>query len=90
MNMYNKAGTLVSPSVASVQAAMNSFLSQFSEGNFSVDILDAGGLSAWPMAYMTYITLDQNVTTSDCTAVQELLNFVAWVHTNDGFVLRRG
>lgn len=85
MSMYNKAGSLVTPSTASVQAAMSQFQAQFARSNFSVDILDAGGASSWPISYLTYLTMDRNVSGGvDCTAIQELLAFAAWVHTNDG------
>lgn len=84
MSMYNKAGSLVTPSTASVQAAMSQFQAQFARSNFSVDILDAGGASSWPISYLTYLTMDRNVSGIDCTAIQELLAFAAWVHTNDG------
>ena len=87
MNMYNKEGSLVTPSTTSVQAAMSQFQAQFARSNFSVDILDAGGASSWPISYLTYLTMDRNVNGVDCTAIQELLAFAAWVYTNDGYPL---
>lgn len=84
-NMVNKAGKKVAPSVASVQSAMNDFQAAFAGGNFSVDILDAAGNASWPMAYMTFFALLKNVSVFDCTDIQEMLNFVAWVQTNDQY-----
>jgi hypothetical protein len=85
MNMINKAGQLVSPSVASVQSAMSDFSDEFGSSNFTIDIIDANGTDSWPMAYMNYLSLAQNVTTYDCTNIQELLSFVSWIYTNDAY-----
>lgn len=84
MRMYNKAGHLVSASAASVQAAMSDFQPYFAQSNFSVDILDAPGPDSYPISYMTFITINRNVSAYDCSIVEELLEFIAWVHTNDG------
>lgn len=81
--MVNKAGTLVSPTVEAIQSAMADFQTEYEDGDFTVDILDANGTDSWPMAYLTFFAMDQNVSTADCTNVQELLNFVAWIHTNE-------
>lgn len=81
--MVNKAGTLVSPTVEAIQSAMADFQAEYEVGDFTVDILDANGTDSWPMAYLTFFAMDQNVSTADCTNVQELLNFVSWIHTND-------
>jgi hypothetical protein len=83
MNMYNKAGTLVTPSTASVQSAMTDFLDEYSQNNFTVDIYDANGTNSWPLSYMTFFSMSRNITVFDCTNIQELLQFIAWVHTND-------
>jgi hypothetical protein len=85
MNMYNKAGTLVTPSAASVQSAMTDYLDEYSRNNFTVDIYDANGTNSWPLSYMTFFSMSRNivVTVFDCTNIQELLQFIAWVHTND-------
>jgi hypothetical protein len=85
MNMYNKAGALVKPSTASVQSAMADFLDEYSQNNFTVDIYDANGTASWPMAYMTFFALGKNISSIDCTNTQELLQFIAWVHTNDEY-----
>ncbi len=86
MNMINKAGKLVLPSVASVQSAMADFGIEYGSSNFTIDIVDAKGNASWPIAYMSYLSLKQNVTASDCTNIQELLAFVAWLQTNDAYV----
>jgi ABC-type phosphate transport system substrate-binding protein len=89
MNMINKAGKLVRPSIESVQAAMDDFSEQFDQSNFTIDIIDADGNASWPIAYMNYLSMQQNLTTFDCTNIFELLSFVAWVQTNDAYVLLR-
>jgi ABC-type phosphate transport system substrate-binding protein len=86
MNMINKAGKHVQPSVASVQSAMADFKVQYGQSNFTIDIVDAPGNESWPITYMSYLSLKQNVTTFDCTSFQELLAFVAWVQTNDAYL----
>ena len=86
MNMFNKAGKLVRPSVASVQSAMADFGVEYGSSNFTIDIVDAKGNASWPIAYMSYLSLKQNVTASDCTNIQELLAFVAWLQTNDAYM----
>jgi ABC-type phosphate transport system substrate-binding protein len=83
MNMINKAGRLVQPSVDSVQSAMADFGTQYGASNFTIDIVDAPGNGSWPITYMSYMSLKENVTTIDCTSIQELLAFVAWLQTND-------
>jgi ABC-type phosphate transport system substrate-binding protein len=89
MNMINKAGKLVLPSIESVQAAMDDFSEQFDQSNFTIDIIDADGNASWPIAYMNYLSMQQNLTTFDCTNIFELLSFVAWVQTNDAYVFLR-
>jgi ABC-type phosphate transport system substrate-binding protein len=85
--MINKANKLVEPSVASVQAAMTSFSDEYAKGNFEIDIIDANGTDAWPLAWMTHFGLARNASSLDCTNVKELLSFIAWVHTNDAYAL---
>lgn len=85
MRMYNKADTLVKPSASSVQAAMSSFQDLFvSTNSFAFDILDAGGVGAWPMAYFTYATFARNIEAIDCSVEQALMGFFVWIQTNDG------
>jgi phosphate transport system substrate-binding protein len=85
--MVNKAGKTVQPSVASVQAAMSDFAADISAGQLTVDIGNAPGNRSWPLAYHTFLAINQSVTTFDCTNVDELLRFVAWALTNDECVL---
>ncbi len=85
MNMINKAGKLVTPSVASVQAAMADYSESYGQGNFTIDIVDAPGNDSWPLSYINYLSVKQNITTFDCTNFQELLAFVAWIQTNDAY-----
>jgi hypothetical protein len=73
VNMYNKASYPVVPSMYSVQAAMIEFSAAYNAGNLTLDIVDAPGNESWPLAYMTFILLNQSITTSDCTNIQELL-----------------
>jgi hypothetical protein len=114
MRVYNKAGTLVDPSVASVQSAVvpfstttnaqpslliplgqedtnaqaqADFEAYYDNGEFTVDILDANGTNSWPMAYLTFLSMDFNGSYADCTNVQELLNFVSWIDTNDEYAV---
>jgi hypothetical protein len=76
-NMINKAGKTVQPSVASVQAAMSDFAANISAGQLTIDIVNGAGNDSWPIAYHTFLAINQNVTTYDCTNVDELLHFVA-------------
>ncbi len=87
MNMINKAGNQVQPTVSAVQSAMNDFSFCFQSGNFSIDIIDPPGHSSWPMAYMNFLSLYTNATAFDCTNIQELMTWTAWVYTNDAYVM---
>lgn len=86
MLMYNKANQLVSPSVASIQSAMDSFV-QLSQGNYSIDIVDGNGTNAWPLSYLVFLSLNHSVTIYDCTIIEELMNFIAWTDINSKYVL---
>jgi ABC-type phosphate transport system substrate-binding protein len=83
--MYNRENVLVTASSTTVQSAMAAFLPEFGQSNFTVDIYDAEGTNSWPLALMSYVSLNRDVTAVDCNVVRELLNFVAWIHTNDGY-----
>jgi hypothetical protein len=85
--MYNKAGRLVELSVASLQSAMTDYQQDYAAGRFGIDIFDAPGAGSWPMAYLTFFAMRQNQTTDDCSNVGELLDFVAWIHTNDEYAV---
>jgi hypothetical protein len=82
--MYNRENVLVKASMVTIQSAMAAFLPAFGQSNFTVDIYDAPGANSWPISYMSYFSMGRNVTVFDCNVVRELLNFVAWIHTNDG------
>jgi hypothetical protein len=70
-----------------VQSAMNDFSDYYDEGNFEIDIIDGNGTDSWPLAWMTHFAIAKNASSRDCTNVQELLTFIAWVHTNDAYLL---
>jgi ABC-type phosphate transport system substrate-binding protein len=84
--MINKANKLVEPSVVAVQAAMASFSAYYAKSQFDIDIYDANGTNAWPLAFMTHFAISQNASSVDCTNIKELLSFLAWIHTNDVYV----
>ncbi len=86
MDMYNRANKLVKPSTMSVQAAMAIFTTQISDGDFTVNIIDANGTDSWPLSYMIYVTLLQDTYSQECSNVQDLIEFVAWIQTNDACV----
>ncbi len=76
-------GSKVSASVESVQAAMDSVRPDPNVTHLGVNIFDSSSSNSWPLSYITYATIYQNITTDDCTAVQELLLFYSWTHLND-------
>jgi hypothetical protein len=86
--MINTAGGLVEPTVSTIQSAMADFQSQYDQGIFTVDIFNGGGKRSWPMAYMTFFALAKDASLGDCTDMQEILNFVAWIHTNKEYAKR--
>lgn len=81
--LVNKAGNVVQLSVQALLNAMSDFQQDYEEGRFGIDIYDAPGPNSWPMAYLTFFAMQQNQTKDDCSNVDELLDFVAWIHTND-------
>ncbi|WBR14733.1 Ser/thr kinase [Pandoravirus kuranda] len=83
-SIYNRAGRLVEPSVTSVQLAMRDFSEHFAAGDLAVEIYDAPGNESWPLAYVPLVALSNRFVQPDCTRIDELLKFLAWVHTNDG------
>lgn len=85
VNMVNKAGKVVAPSVYSVQAAMAQFAANFSAGNLTIDIVDAPGNDSWPLSYTTFIAINRSITALDCTNIEELMRFIAWTQINDGY-----
>lgn len=85
-NMINRAGQEVAPSPDAVRAAMQDFTPAYNAGQFAVDIVDGNGSASWPLAFTSYFSLSRNITAVDCTNVEELLNWLAWVLTNDAYV----
>jgi hypothetical protein len=85
MDMYNKAGVLVQPNISTVQSALATFNDFISKGVFTINVVDANGTNSWPLSYIIYFTLNKNTPFSDCTNVQELMEFVAWTQTNDAY-----
>nr|UDO47407.1 ser/thr kinase [Pandoravirus massiliensis] len=83
-SIYNRAGRLIEPSVTSVQLAMRDFSEHFAAGDLAVEIYDAPGNESWPLAYVPLVALSNRFVQPDCTRIDELLKFLAWVHTNDG------
>jgi ABC-type phosphate transport system substrate-binding protein len=86
INMVNRAGKTVAPSVVSVQAAMSDFSANISAGNLTIDFVDAHGNDSWPLVFLTFLAINQSVKAIDCTNVAELLGFIAWTLTNDEYV----
>ena len=84
-NMMNKAGHEVVPSRTSVSAAMTDFSADYENGNFEVDLIDGGGNVSWPLSFVSFLTISRNITAYDCTNDEELLNWLAWVLTNDAY-----
>jgi ABC-type phosphate transport system substrate-binding protein len=86
VNMINRAGNLVEPNATTVGSAMNDFSDWFDDGEFNIDIYDAGGANSWPFSFISYFSINKDVQTFDCTNIQEQLNFVSWTYTNDAYV----
>ncbi len=86
MSMINKAGVLVQPNISTVQSALATFNDYISKGIFTINVVDANGTNSWPLSYIIYFTLNKDTPFSDCSNVQELMEFVAWTQTNDACV----
>jgi hypothetical protein len=84
-DMINRANKRVSPGPALVLAAMQDFTPYYNAGEFGVDIVDANGTASWPLAFISFFALSRNITAVDCTNVEELLNWLAWLLTNDAY-----
>jgi hypothetical protein len=65
---------------------MAEYQSEYAASNFTVDIYDAAGNQSWPLAYMTFFAISSSVEVFDCTNIEELINFLVWIHTNDAYV----
>lgn len=82
MPMYNRAGSLVEPSVESVRSAMRDFKDQFAAGNLTVDIFDAPGNGSWPLSYMIFFSSSNYFIQNDCSRTARTLDFLFWAVTN--------
>ncbi|AGD92983.1 putative serine/threonine-protein kinase/receptor [Megavirus lba] len=83
MFMYNKAGNLVEPNITTVQSAMADFKEIYTTGDFTIDIFDAPGNNSWPISWVNYISMNGNFEQNDCFRTKELLDFIAWLYTNN-------
>ena len=78
-SMKNAAGSTVTASIDSTQAAMSDFGGQMPD-TLARSIVNAPGATSWPIAGYTYllIYLDQ----TDCQKGQKLVEFVHWALEN--------
>lgn len=83
MFMYNKAGKLVEPNITTVQSAMADFKEIYTTNDFTIDIFDAPGNNSWPISWVNYISMNGNFQQNDCFRTKELLDFIAWLYTNN-------
>ncbi|AGF85754.1 tyrosine kinase family protein [Moumouvirus goulette] len=83
MFMYNKAGNLVEPNITTVQSAMADFKEIYTSNDFTIDIFDAPGNNSWPISWVNYISMNGNFKQNDCFRTKELLDFIAWLYTNN-------
>ncbi|ALD61916.1 Ser/Thr kinase [Mollivirus sibericum] len=83
MPMYNRAGNLVYPSIASTQATMRDFKDQFAANDLTVQIVDAPGNESWPLVFMISLSMGRNLFMDDCSVLTSWLQFIAWAQTND-------
>jgi hypothetical protein len=61
------------------------FSSHYKRNNFGIDIFDGSGDKTWPLSFITFFSIQRNLSVFDCTAIQELLYFVSWIYTNDAY-----
>ncbi|ELR25267.1 uncharacterized protein ACA1_290310 [Acanthamoeba castellanii str. Neff] len=80
--MVNAAGYTVTATQAAVQAAMTAYRPFIDNGDLTVDILNANGSASWPLSYISFALIPQNITTPDCSNIQELLLFLSWTQLN--------
>jgi hypothetical protein len=64
-----------------VAAAVADFAQEINAGTV-VDILDAPGTESYPLAYISFISIPNNLTSPDCSLVTDLLTFFSWTQTN--------
>lgn len=81
ISLYNRAGKYVRPSLATIKSALSDYQNSSS---FVVDISDGPGEQSWPLCHFMYILLSYNSSgASDCSQVDTLLRFIAWIQLND-------
>lgn len=83
--MVNRAGNIVEPNITTVAAAMNEKLNDMIASHFTTDVYDGASDLAWPLSYMAYFSVYKAVQMYDCTYVQEQLDFLSWVYTNEAY-----
>ena len=81
VSLVNAAGTTVSASIDSTQAALADFGGDMPD-TLARSVVNAPGANSWPIAGYTYLLLYLDQT--DCTKAQKLVEFVHWAHTADG------
>lgn len=83
VKLINKAGTVVTASSASVEAAMSDFAATFDPTKLTNTIVDAPGKDSWPITGYTYIIL-HTTSMTDCVKAQKLLEYIKWTLTDAG------
>lgn len=81
LNMLNKAGKTVEPSIAAFQAAAAGADWTNAKG-FNVILTDQAGDATWPIAGATFILIHKQP--ADSAAASEALKFFDWAYKNGG------
>jgi phosphate transport system substrate-binding protein len=77
MNMFNKAGKVVSPSAQTVQAAAAN-ADWKSQPGYAVILANQSGEQSWPMTAATWILIHKQP--QDASATAQALKFFAWAY----------
>jgi ABC-type phosphate transport system substrate-binding protein len=87
MNDFNdlvEAGTLRPPFLISLRVACPTLTTTIGgTGRLETPLYNGPGNDSWPIPFITFLALKQNITAADCTPIKELLNFIAWTQIND-------
>jgi hypothetical protein len=87
MNDFNdlvEAGTLRPPFLISLRVACPTLTTTIrGTGRLETPLYNGPGNDSWPIPFITFLALKQNITAADCTPTKELLNFIAWTQIND-------
>ncbi|ELR13222.1 serine/threonine kinase [Acanthamoeba castellanii str. Neff] len=85
IRLINRAGKTVDGSPAAVQAAMDQFSDLINNGTLVIDVVDSNGTDAWPMSYISYLTLSKTIspTTGGCSRASNMLLFLSWTQFNE-------